>query len=168
MEQAGDPVALCTRLRPMLVGALSLYCGDRHVAEELAQEMFARVWDRRADVQEVTSPEAWAYRVAINLANSHYRRRQAERRALARMSPEDAAQPPDSADAVAVRQAVARLPRRQRSAVVLRYFADLSVAQTAQLMGCADGTVKSLTSQGLQALRGHLDVHDPREARHGA
>ena len=126
------------------------------------------MWDRRAQMSSVSSPEAWAYRVAINLANSHYRRRQAERRAVARTTADELGAPPDAADAVAVRQAVARLPQRQRSAVVLRYFADLTVAQTAELMACAEGTVKSLTSQGLQALRGHLDIHDPDEVTHGA
>ena len=60
---------------------------------------------------------------------------------------------PDPADAVAVRRAVAALPRRQRTAVVLRYYADLPVAEVPVLMGCAPGTVKSLTRKALTALR---------------
>ena len=59
----------------------------------------------------------------------------------------------DSATVIAVRVAVARLPQRQRTALVLRYFADLSVAETAEAMRCPEGTVKTLTRQAILALR---------------
>jgi RNA polymerase sigma factor (sigma-70 family) len=59
----------------------------------------------------------------------------------------------DTASALAVRHAVAQLPVRQRSALVLRYFADLSVAETADAMRCPEGTVKTLTRQAILALR---------------
>ena len=65
----------------------------------------------------------------------------------------DAHVDPDPADAVAIRRAVAALPRRQWTALVLRYYADLPVSEVAALMGCAPGTVKSLTSKALTALR---------------
>lgn len=153
-DERAAAVAFCTRLRPALVGTLSLYCGDAEVAEELAQDTLARAWDRWPQVRTMTSPEAWAYRVALNLANSHYRRRAAERRARGRSTvPRLASEDPDTADAVAVRQAVAALPPRQRAVLVLRYFSDVSVAQTAQLMGCAEGTVKALTHQAIAGLR---------------
>ena len=126
-------------------------------AEELAQETLARVWLRWSRVRELDEPLAlaWTYRVAINLTNSWLRRRMAERRARARLAARatDAPVDPDPADAVAVRRAVAALPRRQRTALVLRYYADLPVAEVAALMGCAPGTVKSLTSKALAALR---------------
>jgi DNA-directed RNA polymerase specialized sigma24 family protein len=91
----------------------------------------------------------------INLANSWLRRRTAERRAHARLAGRatGAHIDPDPADAVAIRQAVAALPHRQRTALVLRYYADLPVAEVAALMGCAPGTVKSLTSKALTAVR---------------
>lgn len=146
--------AFCRRMRPALVGTLSLYCGDADVAEELAQDVLARVWDRWPQVREMPHPEAWAYRVALNLANSHYRRRAAERRARERHGAVvGVAEQGDAADAMAVRQAVRALPQRQRAAVVLRYFADLSVAEAAALLGCAPGTVKALTHQGIANLR---------------
>jgi RNA polymerase sigma-70 factor (ECF subfamily) len=108
-------------------------------------------------VRELDEPlaTAWTYRVAVNLANSWLRRRMAERRAHARLSGRAASAhtDPDPADAVAVRRAVGALPRRQRTALVLRYYADLPVAEVAALMGCAPGTVKSLTSKALTALR---------------
>ena len=58
--------------------------------------------------------------------------------------------------ALAVRAAVASLPRRQRAALVARYFADLSVSDTAVLLGCAPGTVKALTSQAISRLQASL------------
>ena len=65
---------------------------------------------------------------------------------------------PDAADRVAVRVAIADLPDRQRAALVLRYFADLSVAETAVALECAPGTVKSLTSKAVDGLRRRLGV----------
>jgi RNA polymerase sigma factor (sigma-70 family) len=53
---------------------------------------------------------------------------------------------------------VAALPRRQRAALVLRYFSDLSVDRTAEVLGCAPGTVKSLTSQAIASLRDRFEV----------
>jgi RNA polymerase sigma-70 factor (sigma-E family) len=167
-----DPrAAFVRREHPRLVGALSLYCGDLDVAEEVAQEALARAcrdWSRLAGMR---SPGAWTHRVAINLANSWYRRRSAEQRARARHGPSDdgVGREADSADVLAVRQAVAALPRRQRAAVVLRYFSDLPVTEVADALGCAEGTVKALTHKGIANLRRQLDdpglQPDPEEAR---
>jgi RNA polymerase sigma factor (sigma-70 family) len=65
---------------------------------------------------------------------------------------------PDAADRLAVRAAVASLPPRQRAVLVLRYFDDLSVADAAAALDCAEGTVKSLTHQAIAALRDRLAV----------
>lgn len=157
------PVAeeFCRRMRLRLVGALSLYCGDVQVAEDTAQEALARVWDRWDEVSQMDSPDGWAYRVAVNLANSWFRRARARRNRERRASQEQVRPPRDGVeDALAVRQAVAGLPRRQREALVLRYFEDLSVRETARLMGCAEGTVKALSHQAVSALRGHPTVAD--------
>ena len=72
--------AVYRRLFPKLVGMVSLYCGDRWVAEEIAQETLSRLWER-SPAQVIDSPDAWTYRVAMNLANSWFRRRAIERRA---------------------------------------------------------------------------------------
>lgn len=161
--------AFCVRVRPWLVGSLSLYCGDADVAEELAQDTLARVWDGWSTVSAKQSPEAWTYRIALNLASSHYRRRAAERRARQRVvDHRSSVDEPDAADAVAVRQAVARLPQRQRAALVLRYYADLPIADTARLLGCAPGTVKALTHQAIAALRASVGTFELQEANDGA
>jgi RNA polymerase sigma factor (sigma-70 family) len=145
----------CRREHPRLVASLTAYTGDRDLAVELSQEALARVcldWGR---VGAMDAPGAWAHRVAVNLANSTLRRRKYERAALARASARaagGAAEPPPPLDA-AVRRALQALPARQREAVVLRYVLDLSVATTAERMGCAAGTVRALTAQAVARLR---------------
>jgi RNA polymerase sigma-70 factor (sigma-E family) len=171
MDDPTGVIGFCHRVRPRLVGTLSLLCGDGDAAEELAQETLARVWLRWSRVRELGEPSAtaWTYRVAINLANSWLRRRIAERRVHARLAAgaTGAHIDPDPADAVAIRRAVAALPRRQRTALVLRYYADLSVAEVAALMGCAPGTVKSLTSKALTAVRRVEGMHVAEEVTDG-
>lgn len=141
---------LCRREYPRLVGLLALHVADRAVAEELAQEaLIALIRRGRA----VGRPGPWLTRTALNLGRSWIRRRIAERRAYRRHGPPDArAATSDSADTIAVRRAVAGLPRRQREAVILRFYEQLSVAETAELMGCAEGTVKALTHKAVDRL----------------
>ena len=157
--------AFCRAEHRRLVGALSLYCRDRHVAEELAQETVVRVISNWRTVRRLDSPAAWAHRVAINLANSHLRRRLAERRAVRRLfSRQTVAQrDPDTPTAIAVRAAVAALPKRERAVVVLRFFADFSVRDVAEMLGLPEGTVKTLTARALVALRG-AGLQEFREA----
>lgn len=74
----------------------------------------------------------------------------------------------DTAEVVAVREAVASLPTRQRTVVVLRFYEQLSVAEAAELMGVAPGTVKSLTHHAMTALRASvLGLADVEELTHG-
>lgn len=155
-----DLARFCREQRPQLVGSLGLYCGDVGVAEELANEALARVcrdWDR---VREFDRPGAWAHRVAMNLANSWFRRRGAERRARRRLEGQQPTRDPgpDRADAVAVRQAVARLPHRRRAVLVYRFYLGYSVAETADAMGASESATKSLASRAVDELRGVLDV----------
>jgi RNA polymerase sigma factor (sigma-70 family) len=142
-----------------VLGVLRLSVGDLAVAEELTQETFVRVcrhWER---VAEMTSPVAWTYRVAINLATSQHRRRQAERRAQQRAqssvtNPERlAAHDAELTVALTVRRALADLRPDERTVLVLRFYADLSVAETAGLLGVPEGTVKSRTRRALSRLR---------------
>jgi RNA polymerase sigma factor (sigma-70 family) len=144
--------AVYRRLFPKLVGLVSLYCGDRWVAEEIAQETLSRLWARSPETTP-DSPDAWTYRVAMNLANSWFRRRAIERRArdTFRAAPPDHDHS-DPDDFLAVSAALRHLPPRQRQAVVLRYFADLSVEETARAMRCAPGTVKAHTHKALAEL----------------
>jgi RNA polymerase sigma-70 factor (sigma-E family) len=144
---------LCRAEHARLVGLLALQLGDRAVAEDLAQEALIRLHQHWGRVRTMASPTGWLYGVALNLSRSWWRRRFAERRALARTGNPQAPQPPEPADVLAIRSAVATLPRRQKEALVLRYYGGLSVAEVARQMRCAEGTVKSLTSQAVDALR---------------
>jgi len=153
MTEPEDVSAFCRREWPRLVGSLSLFTGDGDLAEELAQETLTRVCRDWRTVSNLDSPGAWAHRVALNLARSHYRHRSVARRHRARLASPTAVHDPDTATVFAVRNAVSQLPVRQRTALVLRYFADLSVAETAAAMQCPQGTVKTLTREAIAALR---------------
>ena len=135
-----------------------LYTGDRHLAEELAQETCVRLCRDWEKVSSLASPGAWAHRVALNLAHSSHRRRRAEGRATERVAgradlrgPVDAG--PDPGVAADVRAAVLALPETDRAVVVLRYFADLSVSETATALDLPVGTVKTRTRHAIDALR---------------
>lgn len=163
MRPDDEAAEFCRDARPALVGVLTLYCGDRHVAEDLAQQTLARVWASWGRVRSVSNRRAYVHRMALNAARSRFRRLAAERRARGRLGVRRAEEP-DTAAALAVRAAVAALPRRQRAAIVLRYFADLSVRDTAAAMGCAEGTVKALTFKAIAALRAQGLVDDGEHA----
>jgi RNA polymerase sigma-70 factor (ECF subfamily) len=143
---------LCEREHPVLVGALGLYLGDRAEAEDIAQEALIRLI-QRWPLDGVENPGAWAMRVAFNLATSSFRRRMVHRKAMDQLQRHRVALPADTAEALAVRRAVLDLPERQRQAIVLRYFADLPVRDTARVMKCPEGTVKTLVHQAIKSLR---------------
>ncbi|MDQ1510404.1 MAG: hypothetical protein QOG50_2248 [Actinomycetota bacterium] len=155
----GEPdgvVDLCARLQPAVYGALLLYCGSRETAEELTQETLARVWEHWSEVTTMEQPDRWALRVAFNLAKSTFRRRRVARSSQRLLLDVSTISDPDPSSGIVVRAAIATLPPRQRAAVVLRFYNDLSVADTARALDCAPGTVKALTSQAIAGLRTRL------------
>ena len=142
-----------------------LLTGDRGHAEDLLQTALlrtARHWSRAR-----AAPEAYARRVLVNLSRDRIR-------SLFRR-PREAPMPPDAdslravdagyeqiAERRVVSRALAGLPTRQRQVIVLRFFEDLSVEQTAELLGFSAGTVKSYTSRALTRLRQLLaEYHEP-------
>jgi RNA polymerase sigma factor (sigma-70 family) len=164
-QQEDVKAAFCQAEYPRLVASMTLYTGDSHLAAELAQEALARALRDWRHVEGLAAPAAWTHRVAVNLANSHFRRRRLERAARQRAEREPAASWHDEDQAVrgTVVQALARLPRRQREAVVLRYLLDLSVDAVADRMQCAPGTVRALTAQAIAALRQRPEFADLKE-----
>lgn len=118
--------------------SLAVVVGDRRLAEEVAAEAFARAWADWAKVQQMESPVGWVYRVALNHARSRFRRRRIERR-LAPASPGTVAAPAEPDEELW--QAVRALPPRARTAIALRYVADLPEAKVAELMRVRRGTV---------------------------
>lgn len=132
--------------------------GDTHLAEDLLQAALWRVvrrWSRASD-----NPVAYARRALVNLATDDWRRRRRQpSEVLDGVTHDSETASPDSAaeDRDSLVQALRTLPARQRTALVLRYWEDLSVEQTAALMRCSEGTVKSTCSKGLERLRGVLE-----------
>jgi RNA polymerase sigma factor (sigma-70 family) len=166
VEWESEFAAFCVEEHPRLVGALSLYCGDRAVAEELAQDALSRACRDWSKIRHLGSPGAWTHRVAINLANSYFRRAAAEMRAKQRLQGEEIARTESSLDpatSLDIRKAVASLPRRQRTALILRYYVDLPVSEVAKAMDCPEGTVKTLTRKSIASLRQSLPLLELKE-----
>ena len=130
-----------------------LMVGDPHLAEELAQDAFVKTAGRLVHLRD---PEAfWPYlrRTIVNLSRNHFRHSGVQRRFLQRQEAPPPAPPPNVEDVDALRQVLLTLPERQRAALVLRFYEDLSEAQVAEILRCRPGTVRSLVSRGLAALR---------------
>jgi RNA polymerase sigma-70 factor, ECF subfamily len=154
--EAAFAVFYTRRYRDVVKLALAL-TGDRYVAEDLAQEAFARAWRDWERVAACDRPEAWVRRVASNLAVSRWRRLAAEGRALGRMAlgrePEVA---PIPAEAEGFWREVRALPAVEAKVVALRYIADLPVAEIAATLGCPEGTVKSHLHRARKRLAARL------------
>ena len=125
-------------------------CGDWHHADDVVQHTFVQLYRHWTRVRPA-SLDAYVRTILVNAVRSQSRRRRRET---------TTADPPDSVAAtvdpgvqVDVRRALARLPRRQREMVVLRHIETLSISEVAQVLGVAEGTVKSQTARGIEALR---------------
>ena len=143
-----------------LVRLAAFLTGDRDNAEEVVQDAYVKVHGSWRGVREPDKAEAYLRTTVVNLSRSRLRRRQvaAKHRPEPLPDMESAeASALDHARRDAVLTALQQLPRRQREAVVLRYYGDLSEAQTAQAMGCSTGSVKSHTSRAMAALRPLLE-----------
>ncbi len=135
---------------------ISLAAGDRELARDATQEAFARALRRWRSVREMDRPDGWVYVVAMNQLRDHWRR--LERKQAAEPAPADTSS--RIVTCLTVREAIATLPPRQRQAVVLRYLADLPLAEVADAMGCALGTVKATLHHALHAMRIELEEDD--------
>ncbi len=143
-----------------------LLTGDHEVAEEVVADAFAKVW-RQWEKGRVDDVGAYLRRAVVNTANSRLRRRYLERAHAATRSGDDRGVrlvDEQAADHDAVWQALSRLPERQRAVLVLRWFEDLSEAETAAVLGISVGTVKSQGSRGLDRLQ---DLLGPTVGRDG-
>jgi len=120
-------------------------------SQDIAQEAFARAWQRWAKVSACDSPEAWVRHVATNLATSRWRRDRTARAAAPELARQQSV-PEISPNTVALVAALRTLPERQRVVLVLHYLADLPVDQIASDIGCPVGSVKAWLSRGRAAL----------------
>ena len=130
---------------------------DRHAAEDIAHDAFARVGGRLFGLQDREHSRAYLYRTVVNLCHGRGRRLRIERRALQRLDMGAPHDPPDIAARDEMWTAILRLPLRQRAALFLRYYQDLSEAQAADVLQCSSSAMKSLVNRGLKELRAGLE-----------
>lgn len=141
---------------PRLLRSAFLLTGDHHAAADLTQETVVRALVNWKKVARADSPPAYLRRIMLNQFLSNRRRRWIKE---ATTEPGQLPERPsgDDYDVVDSRLALLallqRLPPRQRAAVTLRHYEHFSEAETAHLLGCSVGTVKSLTSRGMAELR---------------
>lgn len=138
-----------------------LLTGDNHLAEDLVQSALAKAWPKWDRVDEF---EAYVRRVMFTTYVSWWRRKWNGELPTGDL-PEPTAHDGDPAAQRDLVVALTKLPRGQRAVIVLRYFEDLTERQTAEVLGCSVGTVKSQASRALAALRISSDLNDPEEKR---
>ena len=134
-----------------------LLTGDVGLAEDLMQDAFVRVFGRFRDIRERDAFWFYLRRTIVNLSNSHFRRKRVERAWLERQRPEEGVPPADVAERERLRAALALLRPEQRAAVVLRFYEDLSEVDTARVLDCPVGTVKSMVSRAMDRLRAEIE-----------
>jgi len=140
------------QVHPRLGTSLALAFGDVGLAQESADEAFARALERWDRVAAMESPTGWVYRVAFNGARRRLRRAGLERRLL-RGHRSDSVDPP----AGELWEVVGELPARQRQAVVLRHVGQLREVEIGAAMGISRGAVSSTLRAAYQSLRIALD-----------
>jgi RNA polymerase sigma-70 factor (sigma-E family) len=160
-EPGGAPRGLAELYRrhaPDAVRLGYLLTGDPHVAQDLAQDAFTRVAGRLLHLRRPEAFGPYLRRTVVNLARTHFRRERAERRAFVRTGTgEPRARDPEVADRETLRHALRDLPERQRVAVVLRFYEDMTYDQIAEAMRCRPGTVGSLLTRAMQTLRSEME-----------
>ncbi|MGK4582510.1 SigE family RNA polymerase sigma factor [Kitasatospora sp. HPMI-4] len=130
-----------------------LLCGDWHRADDLVQESITKLYVNWSRAGRVENRDGYARTVLVNTFLAEQRTSWWRRTRTGGTAPDQASAGTDVDVSLDLRQALAALPPRQRAAVVLRYYCDLSVDQAADLLGCSAGNVKSQSSRGLDALR---------------
>ncbi|MEU4806702.1 SigE family RNA polymerase sigma factor [Actinosynnema sp. NPDC023587] len=135
-----------------------LLCGDWHRAEDLVQTALTKLYVAWPRVRRDGSVDAYARKILVRAAVDDSRRGFRRRETVVESLPETSV-PGDAPADFDVRAALAALPPGQRAVVVLRYWEDLGVAETARLLGRTEGTVKSQAAKGLAALRRLLGRH---------
>lgn len=135
-----------------------LMTGDRQQAQDIAQDAFVKIGGRFADLRDPEAFPAYLRVTVLNLSRGHLRKLRTQRSYLEKARPEShqGDRAPDIEERDEMWRALQELPHRQRAALVLRYYDDLSEQQTAEALGCTLSAVKSLVSRGLEDLRARM------------
>jgi RNA polymerase sigma-70 factor (sigma-E family) len=159
IEAPGGQIAELYRRHAPAAGRFAyLLTGDRVLAEDLVQEAFVRVIGRFGHLRIPDAFEAYLRRTIVNLHTSSLRRRRIERAYLQRErpDPELAAPMPDVGARQDLWNALGRLTSRQRAAIVLRFYEDLSERETAEVLRSSPAAVKSLVARAMDTLRAQI------------
>jgi RNA polymerase sigma-70 factor (sigma-E family) len=136
--------------------------GDLGHAEDVAQAAFARAYASWSRVARTGDPDAYVRRIVINENNTRFRRRRVAESLVDAVPEPSGPRSADTADALgdsaALLKALRKLGPRQRAVIVLRFWMDMSEAETAAALDCSVGTVKSQASRALAALRGSAEL----------
>jgi len=162
-SDAGDFHDFVVAGAPGLIRLARMLTADPHAGEDLVQATLLKAWSAWPRVRRTDNPDAYVRRVMVNLATQNRRRRwrgEVPTAALPETPGRDEHASID--DREELKQAVRRLPARQRAAVVLRYFGDLDDAAIADSLGCSVATVRSQISRALVTMRvAHFDETAP-------
>jgi len=143
---------------PAMVRLAYALTGDAGHAEDLAQTAFARAYASWGRVRRAGDPDAYVRRIVINAHRSRFRKHRVSEELRGDLTDAGGGLQPGPEGRSELLDALDRLGPRQRAVVVLRYWLDLSEAETAAALGCSVGTVKSQAARGLAALRGRLTL----------
>ena len=145
---------------PRLLATAVLITQDRALAEDLVQTALLKTWRHWPRI--TVSPDAYVRQTMVHTYTTWWRRKWRGEVPTEVLPVEHAASASDAVDLrTDLRAALARLPRRQRAVVVLRFYEDLPVADVAALLGCSPGTVKSQTSKALAKLGADTGLAGP-------
>jgi RNA polymerase sigma-70 factor (ECF subfamily) len=164
-NEAAAVRSMIARKLPRVLALAARLLGDRNEAEDVAQEAFLRIWRQAPTWQPGTARfDTWLHRVALNLC---YDRLRLRREKVVDKLPDqvDPGPAPDHrlhrrAQQQEIETALAALPHRQRKAIVLQYYQELSNIEAADIMGISVEALESLLARARRNLRAHLDTKE--------
>jgi RNA polymerase sigma factor (sigma-70 family) len=153
--KAGELAELYQRHVGRATALARLLTADDQAAEDVAHEAFIRCVGRFAHLRRPDAFDAYLCRAVVNLCRTRSRRARIEREWLRRQDPREQIERPafDPDDRDQIVRALERLPDRQRAAVALRYYEDLSLAQIGEILRCSDRAAEALVARALATLR---------------
>jgi RNA polymerase sigma-70 factor (sigma-E family) len=162
-EAAGRLEDLYVRHAPAALRLAFFLTGDRELAQDLVQDAFVRIAGRFGYLRAPDAFDIYLRRTVVNLFTSHLRRLRLERAEIARerAEPQIQAMAEDPAERDELVRALRHLPERQRAAVVLRFYEDLTEREAAEAMRCSSSAVNSLVSRAMVTLRDEMRGWEP-------